>query len=79
MTSCINYLTNLARYLGVGPKELVEEVQTLKKQSKDSLRVIAEGQQTQVKQERFRELEAKNWKMEKTLASMEEMLQQHTS
>jgi hypothetical protein len=79
MTGCINYLTNLAWYLGVGPKELAEEVQTLKKQSKDGLRVIAEEQQTRVEQEWFKELEAKNREIERTLASMEEMLQQHTS
>jgi hypothetical protein len=74
MTGCINYLTNLARYLGVGPKELAEEVQTLKKQNKSSLKMIAEGQQTQVKQECLRELEAKNREMERTLASMRKLL-----
>jgi hypothetical protein len=46
MTGCINYLTNLARYLGVSPEDLAEEVQTLKKQNKSNLRMIAEGQQT---------------------------------
>jgi hypothetical protein len=78
MTGCINYLTNLARYLGVSPKDLAEEVQTLKQQNESNWKMVEEGQQTRVNQERLRELEAKN-KMERTLASMEEVLQQHTS
>jgi hypothetical protein len=48
-------------------------------QSEDALKAAAEGQRTQVEQERFKELEAQNQEMEKTLASMWEMLWQHTS
>jgi hypothetical protein len=38
-----------------------------------------EGQQARADQERLRELEARNEEMERTLASMGEVLQQHTS
>jgi hypothetical protein len=79
MTSCINYLSDLARYLGVGPKDLAEEVWTLKRQNEEAMKAAAEGQRTQAKQERLRELEARNREMEKALTLMGELLQQHTS
>jgi hypothetical protein len=50
MTGCINYLSDLAWYLGVGPKDLAEGVQTLKRQSKDALKAAAVGQRTQAEQ-----------------------------
>jgi uncharacterized coiled-coil protein SlyX len=79
MTSCINYLSDLAWYLGVDPKDLAEGVQTLKRQSEDALKAAAEGQRTQAEQERLKELETRTREMEKTLTSMGEMLQQHMS
>jgi hypothetical protein len=74
MTGCVNYISNLARYLGVCPKDLAEGVQTLKRQSEDALKAAAEGQRTQAKEELLKELEARNREMEKTLASVGEML-----
>jgi hypothetical protein len=79
MTGCINYLIDLALYLGVSPVKLAKEVQTLKLQNKSNPKMAEEGQQAWVDQERLRELEAKNKEMERTLASMGEVLQQHTS
>jgi hypothetical protein len=79
MTGCINYLSNIAQYLGVCSKDLAKGVRALKWQSKDALKAAEEGQQNQAEQERLRELEARNQEMERTLTSMGEMLQQHTS
>jgi hypothetical protein len=79
MTGCVNYISDLAQYLGVCPKDLAKGVQTLKREGEDALKAAAEGQRTQVMQEQFKELEARNWEMEKTLASVGEMLQQHRS
>jgi hypothetical protein len=70
MTGCVNYISDLARYIGVCPKDLAEGVGTLKKQSEDALKAAVEGQRTQVEQERFKELEARNREMEKTLATV---------
>jgi hypothetical protein len=78
MTGCINYLSDLARYLGVCPEDLAKGVRALKRQSKDALKAAAERQWNQAEQEPLRELEARNREMEGTLTSMGDILQQHT-
>jgi cell division protein FtsB len=79
MTSCIGYLTNLARYLGVAPSKLTQEVQNLKQQNDQYQREAEEGQQARALREQVDKLEARNEEMEGILESMGEGLQQQTS
>jgi hypothetical protein len=79
LITCVSYLSNLARYLGVQPNDLAKRVQTLKSQNKEVLKVVTEGQRSPAKQERLKELEVRNQELEKALTSMGEVLQQHTS
>jgi hypothetical protein len=78
LTTCSNFLSNLARYLGVPPKDLAQGVKTLKSQHEKALRLLEEGQRP-AEQERLKELEARNQELEWALTSMGEVLQQHTS
>jgi hypothetical protein len=78
LTSCSNFLSNLARYLGVPPEDLAQGVKTLKSQHEEALKLLEEGQQP-AEQEQLKELEAQNQELERALTSMGEVLQQHTS
>jgi hypothetical protein len=42
LTSCSKFLSNLARYLGVPPKDLAQEVKTLKSQHEEALKLLEE-------------------------------------
>jgi hypothetical protein len=44
MTRCRDYLSDLAWYIGVCPKNLAKGVRALKRQSEDALKAAAEGQ-----------------------------------
>jgi hypothetical protein len=47
MISCRDYLSNLAWYVGVSPKDLANGVRALKIQSEDALKAAAEVQRNQ--------------------------------
>jgi hypothetical protein len=79
MTSCIGYLTNLARYLGVAPLKLTQEIWNLKQQNDEYRREAEEGQQARALQEQVNKLEARNNEMEGILELMGDVLRQHTS
>jgi hypothetical protein len=79
MTSCIGYLTDLARYLGVAPSKLTEETWNLKQQNDQYRREAEEGQQALALQEQVNKLEARNDEMEGILESTGDVLRQHTS
>lgn len=78
LAACSNLLSNLAQYLGVPPKELAQEIKTLKGQQEAALMLLEEGQRPE-EQERLKGLEARNQELEQALTSMGEVLQQHTS
>jgi hypothetical protein len=73
LTSCSKFLSDLARYLGVPPKDLAQEVKILKSQHEEALKLLEEGQRP-AKQERLKELEARNQELERALTSMGEVL-----
>jgi hypothetical protein len=78
MIGCKDYLSDLAWYVEVSPKNLANGVRALKTQSEDALKATAKVQRTQADQERVGQLEAWNRELEITLRLLGEFLQQHT-
>jgi hypothetical protein len=58
MIGCKDYLSDLAWYVGVSPKDLANGVRALKIQSEEALKAAAEVQRNQADQERVGQLES---------------------
>ncbi len=77
-TSTLGYLHAMARYLGVPPAQLNEEIRTLKQQNDQYRREAEHGVQARALQKEMEAMEERNNSMERTIESMEGVLREHT-